>query len=227
MKKDIENLKLQSESVNSWGRIVAERLRAVYQFAGCRILDIGCAGGAYVEELLAHGYDAFGSDIMMNSAWMQGSESRYTVADINNLPYVNHSFDTIIAFEILEHLENVEVALAELRRLAKKNIILSVPNCLDYGFFEASGLTFYHWTDKTHKQFFTRKSLCDLLERNNFCVNYLTYINPIRPETLLLSAWGFPPRISRSIGSIINKLSLRKSYYMTLLAILSSTEDIP
>ena len=99
---------------------MAERLRAVYQFAGCRILDIGCAGGAYVEELLAHGYDAFGSDIMMNSAWMQGSESRYTVADINNLPYVNHSFDTIIAFEILEHLENVEVALAELRRLAKK-----------------------------------------------------------------------------------------------------------
>jgi len=48
--------------------------------------------------------------------------------DIYKLPYNSNSFDLIICTEVLEHLEYPKKALAELKRVAKKYLILSVPN---------------------------------------------------------------------------------------------------
>jgi len=51
------------------------------------------------------------------------------VADIRNLPFKTNSFDTILACQILEHIpfEDVKKALSELKRVSKKNVIISIP----------------------------------------------------------------------------------------------------
>lgn len=50
------------------------------------------------------------------------------IADIREMPFKDNSFDTIIACQILEHipLNDVKKALAELKRVSKKNVIVSI-----------------------------------------------------------------------------------------------------
>lgn len=48
--------------------------------------------------------------------------------NIYDLPYKDNSFDLVISTEVLEHLDNPKVGLRELIRVAKKYILLTVPN---------------------------------------------------------------------------------------------------
>ncbi len=48
--------------------------------------------------------------------------------DIYALPYKANQFEAVVCTEVLEHLEDPEKALKELKRVASKYVILSVPN---------------------------------------------------------------------------------------------------
>jgi len=50
---------------------------------------------------------------------------------ILDIPFADGSFDTIVSFEVLEHLpyEDVKKALAEIYRVSQKYAILSMPDC--------------------------------------------------------------------------------------------------
>lgn len=60
------------------------------------------------------------------------------VLDIRNpLPFADNSFDTVVAFEVLEHIPFGEVpcVLKELQRVARNQVIVSLPNkCLSLEF---------------------------------------------------------------------------------------------
>jgi ubiquinone/menaquinone biosynthesis C-methylase UbiE len=47
--------------------------------------------------------------------------------DIVDLPFPSKSFDLIMAIEVLEHVPDPQAALAELARLSRGNLVLSVP----------------------------------------------------------------------------------------------------
>ncbi|MEK9183899.1 MAG: methyltransferase domain-containing protein, partial [Patescibacteria group bacterium] len=51
------------------------------------------------------------------------------VADIRSLPIQNGEFDLVTAFEVLEHIpwDDVPKALAELKRVTSKHVIISLP----------------------------------------------------------------------------------------------------
>jgi SAM-dependent methyltransferase len=48
-------------------------------------------------------------------------------ADIAGLPFPSKTFDLVMAIEVLEHVPNPEAALAELARISRGHLVLSVP----------------------------------------------------------------------------------------------------
>lgn len=97
------------------------------------ILDVGAGEGFVLEKLRVNkiGKKLEGIEYM-DEAIELGKKTNPQVkikkGDIYKLPYKDNSFDLIICTEVLEHLEDPKMALAELKRVTKKHLILSVPN---------------------------------------------------------------------------------------------------
>lgn len=215
--ESIRQLKEQRSRVSSWGSIVLERLRFVEKYAGNTVLDVGCSTGSYVYYLIDKGYKAYGCDILLHKEWKGNLRKHFKIGDIVDLPYEDNSFETVIAFEVLEHIEYIDDALEGLGKISKKNIIISVPNCLQPEVFKASGLAFHHWTDRTHKQFFTKELLVQALKRNGFKILEFKLINPVIPELLVLSSFRIPTKFSYYVAKFVSHLPFRKKYYMSLM----------
>lgn len=52
----------------------------------------------------------------------------FEVASIYRLPFADRSHDLTVAMEVMEHLERPEEAMSELVRMARRYVLLSVPN---------------------------------------------------------------------------------------------------
>lgn len=208
-------------SQRSWGRIVPARLDAVVRHAGPRVLDAGCSTGAYVAELCRRGYDARGVDLLAHDEWRGPHAERFQRADAAALPFMDGSFDTVISFEVLEHTLDPARVLREYHRVARKNLVLSVPNCEQPTEFKAAGLAYHHWVDRTHHQMFTSESLRRVIAENGFRVEVLDHINPILPQLLCLTAWRIPFPLAARISRLIAAIPFRRRYTMTLLAVAS------
>ncbi len=90
--------------------------------AGAKILEIGKGNGFFSDYLKKLGYQVTTCDFDKDL----GPD---VVADIRKLPFPDNSFDLVTAFEVLEHLPfaDVEVALAELKRVSGGRVLISVP----------------------------------------------------------------------------------------------------
>ena len=133
--------------------------------AGGRILDYGCATGGYCLELEKLNYECVGVDVnekLIKIAQQKGVKAQLIT---NNLPFPDNSFDTVIMFELLEHVHDPDVLLKEAERVAKKNILITVPNCEYFEELGKYGLTYQHFLAMDHINFFTKKELEKLIVR--------------------------------------------------------------
>lgn len=110
--------------------------------AGKRVLDVACGEGygSYLMSLWG-AKSVCGVDIdtptVENAAVMFKNDGlEYMCCNAETLPFPDYSFDVIASFETIEHLENPETFLAELRRVLKPGgtILLSCPN--DFYYYE-------------------------------------------------------------------------------------------
>jgi SAM-dependent methyltransferase len=83
--------------------------------------------------------------------------------DGRTLPFADASFDAALCLEVLEHIEEPRAFLAEVRRVAPRQLIVSVPNCELLGYLWDHLATPWHMLEATHTNFFTRWSLGALL----------------------------------------------------------------
>jgi SAM-dependent methyltransferase len=210
---------LQKARIEGWGEINRYRLRAVLRHAGTSLLDVGCSTGAYVAHLNAGGYDAYGIDLLADTAWIPGVGYRCAQGAAIELPFADEAFDTVLAFEVLEHIPEPHKGLAEFFRVCRQNIILSVPDCETPEDTLRAGMIYAHWRDRTHYNFFTQDSLGKVLEQAGFHVESITRINPILPDFLVLRSFYFPFKPAFFISRVLRRIPFRRQYCMTLLAV--------
>ena len=99
------------------------------------LLDVGCSHGIYLDAAYEAGMrDLAGIDRRIG--WLADlAELRRVwtpyVGEATALPFGDASWDTVSAMEILEHQVGgaMEAALAELRRVARHRLLITVPLC--------------------------------------------------------------------------------------------------
>lgn len=107
-------------------------LEAVQSLPQSLILEIGCGAGNVIEHLQSA--KRFGVDLSFRMAARSRERlnGRISVlqADGQRLPFSSNAFDGILCTEVLEHIENPDLVLAEIHRVAKPQarIALSIPN---------------------------------------------------------------------------------------------------
>jgi SAM-dependent methyltransferase len=192
------------------------RLAAIRDYAGSRILDVGCGGGAYVLAL-ANEYDISGVDYREFPSWSI-EPKRFSISDAHKINLPDCSIDTILSFETLEHLSDPEKALKEYYRISKKNVIITVPNCQLTEGLKSSGLIYNHWIDRTHVNFWTLKELQDLVSSAGFSIRVAKHINAINIGPVVMEAFGFHGRFARFGSKIFRGLS-KRMHSMSLLVV--------
>lgn len=119
---------------------VIQAARARYIFArpwceGRKVCDIGCGSGLGVSTLAPAAERLFGLDYSPETLLFAKSSSgkwSFTplAGDALLLPFKASSLDTVIAFELIEHLSRPSVFLAEVTRVLRRSgtFVLSTPN---------------------------------------------------------------------------------------------------
>ena len=130
---------------------------------GPRVLDAGCGSGVSVDHLARKGFDAVGVDVhqfCLDTAAARGYRGTFVQGDLTDgLPFADGEFDTALCCDVLEHVDDV-AALAELARVARRRIVLTVPQ--DWGRLAEFRLLSPPYQDPTHLRYYTRESLLAL-----------------------------------------------------------------
>lgn len=124
------------------------------------LLDVGCGRGYWLKLLKEKtnfqltGCDVFEKPPIAGIDYKQGT--------IEALPFADKSFDIVTCHHTLEHIRDIRKAVAELKRVARKQLIIVVPK-----------QRYYYYTLDLHLHFFPEKEyLAELMGLNNYiCIN--------------------------------------------------------
>jgi ubiquinone/menaquinone biosynthesis C-methylase UbiE len=97
-----------------------------------RVLEVGTGDGVIAERVenrfpaaMVVGIDL--EDPAFREQWEQ-RDMHGAFADAHSLPFADRSFDLVLGIEVLEHLSAPALALAEMARVARGLVVLSVPS---------------------------------------------------------------------------------------------------
>lgn len=145
----------------------AELFRRLVGGPGKRVLDVGCRSGA-LTVAYAEGNDVLGVDVdrgALAEAERRGLATLW--ADVEQpLPLADASFDVVVAGEVVEHLREPELLVAEARRVLRPGgwFVGSVPNFfrLRNRLAMLAGKPLDH--DPTHARIFSPRDVAALVD---------------------------------------------------------------
>jgi SAM-dependent methyltransferase len=138
-------------------------VRFARRHAGQTILDLGCGFAAYSSALAKTGLKCIGCDINLDYL-RRAAATGVAVANVDSvLPFRDRAFDTVMIFEVLEHVTDMETVLTEAFRVARKNVLVTVPNSENIEQMKANDVTYAHMLSSDHLHFFEPESLRSLL----------------------------------------------------------------
>lgn len=131
------------------------------------ILDFGCGTGALIKKFNDHGkeclgleIDTFNKDFTINSI-----SNKITFYDGGTLPFEDNAFKSCIATEVIEHIEDYNLALSEIRRVCSREVLITVPDIMSIPIMFPTCTVPWHLLEATHCNFFTYRSLKSTLEK--------------------------------------------------------------
>lgn len=144
---------------------IAKRLELILNALGnyehARILDVGATDGLFLRYLQKNEMAINISERAVQYARKHGVES--VLGNADDLPFPDKSFDHILCFQTIEHLENPLKALREFIRVCKGKILITIPHTRTTSIcpFEFDDRGNHRW----HVFEFSHNDFCKILDR--------------------------------------------------------------
>ena len=153
------------------------------------ILDVGCGSGVQLRALeVAKPTLLIGTDVNRNALVYAKNknipQSEFIIADAQNLPFKPETVNKIICAEIIEHLNEPELMIAETQRVLKNggSIVITTPNEHSiWGLYEFFWDTFGRGRNygETHLKFFSVRELENFFRHYNRSHETLFLFSPL------------------------------------------------
>jgi len=153
-----DNSPLIKRNTNLTSGCFDEILRSI---RGESVLEVGCGKAAFLSKHMSEGHHVTAVDINIEPGLKKEFPNiTFKESNIEQLPFENKAFDTVVSTHTLEHVIDIFAAIQELRRVTRKRLIIVVPKQRPY-----------RYTFDLHLHFFPYEhSLMVLMgNRNNTC----------------------------------------------------------
>jgi len=176
-----------------------------------RLLDVGCANGAFVRHAAEQGVSAEGVEINPGmAAWARDHCDRPIHRSWDT---VRGPFDVITYHDVIEHVVNPVAELTRAREFLRPGglIVIDTPDADDPR-FERLGLSWHHMKPQEHLWFFSERHLRGVIERAGFRIDQVD--RPIEGKIVMYARRVTRRRggaMSNRIRTLTNAAAHRKS----------------
>lgn len=179
---------------------------------GSAVLEVGSGAGQFIRAIkqLRPEVNCLGCDISIEAVEQARAAHDgvvYARSEENRLPYENASINAVLIFDVLEHVQNPDQFIEEIKRVLK-------PGGLFFAFVPCEGdwLSFWHFIrlfgigkDLTRKyaghiNFFSRKSLRESLDKASFNLVRIRYSEHVLGQLLGVVAFFLMDRAAKRSG---------------------------
>ena len=167
------------------------------------VLDVGCGEGYLCSRFKKKGINTIaGIDISkkrIKYAKKRFKEIEFKIGNLYDLLFNDNSYDLVSLVEVLEHAENIDKALNEVKRISKEYVLITVPSKqkIEEKLCSHCLKTFY---PDGHLNSFSKDSLTNICKKNKLKVlKFKQYYTKSNWEQSIL--FSFMPKI------ILNMLS--------------------
>jgi len=139
-----------------------------------KVLDIGCASGAFLKVLLDRGWEVYGMDFWDTAENEYDLDIRY--GSLENIQYPSQNFDAVTAWAVFEHLHNPMKYFKEVFRILKTGgrllFLVTNINSLMSRWCYAEDIP-------RHLYFFSEKTIAQYARECGFSLNSIHFSNDI------------------------------------------------
>ena len=173
-----------------------------------RVLEIGCGTGMFTAGFRRASKEVISTDIssgMIDMARNRIPEGNFSVADAENLPFEDNSFDCVVGVNTFSYFQNKHRAVAEITRVLKTpgKLVLYDMNLLNPLWF------IYPLFDKRHRLYFRQLSQSNRLWLSHLVRDSRLHLREIREFYWL--PFSTPPvmvRLLKPMDGVLNHIPL-------------------
>ena len=136
------------------------------------VLDAGCGEGFVTNYLAQQQPDLKLTGMDLSQAAIDyaeahfGDAATFRTGSIYKLPFSDNSFDTVVCSEVLEHLDDPDSAVTELKRVARQYVVITVPREPYFKWLNDIGRLIGTTPDPGHVNFWTKAAFQRFINRH-------------------------------------------------------------